>query len=302
MKKDLISLADLSLADIEKILALAAKLKRRNQPKLLRDKALGLIFKKSSTRTRVSFEVAIRQLGGYSTFLRTEDVQIGRGESIADTAKVLSRYLNGIVIRTFDHNEIVEFAKNASIPVINGLTDLSHPCQVLCDLFTILERKKRLQGLKVAYIGDGSNNMAHSWIYAAIKAGIELTIATPKKYPPSAAVQKAVRAFTSQKGRFTVTVDPQAAALGADVLYTDVWVSMGQEKERDEKIRAFRPYQVNAQLVALAKRDCMVMHCLPAHRGEEITADVIDGKHSVVFDQAENRLHVQKAILALLMG
>jgi ornithine carbamoyltransferase len=299
--KNLISLAEVPPSAIDEILSLAARLKKKNLPDLLKGKALGLVFKKSSTRTRVSFEVAIHQLGGYAIFLRTEDVQIGRGETVSDTAKVLSRYLDGMVIRTFDHNEIIEYAKNATIPVINGLTDLSHPCQVLCDLFTIKEKKKKLAGLKVAYIGDGSNNMAHSWIFAAIKTGIDLSIATPGKYPPAEIIRKIARGFGCQKGSYVVTDDPDAAARGADVIYTDVWVSMGQEKERQKKLRDLKKYQVNGRLLALAKKDCMVMHCLPAHRGEEITADVIDGKNSVIFDQAENRLHVQKAILALLM-
>lgn len=299
--KNLISLAELSLAEINEILALAAKLKRKNQPELLKGKGLGLVFRKSSTRTRVSFEVAIHQLGGFSIFLRTEDVQIGRGETVADTAKVLSRYLDAMVIRTYDHNEIIEYADNATIPVINGLTDLSHPCQVLCDLFTIKEKKRRLEGLKVAYIGDGANNMAHSWIFAAIKTGIDLVIATPKKYPPAEIIRKIARGFKNPKGSYTIIDDPYAAARGADVIYTDVWVSMGQEKEGFKKLKELKPYQVNSRLVSLAKKNCIVMHCLPAHRDEEITAEVIDGKNSVIFDQAENRLHVQKAILALLM-
>ncbi|MDP8262769.1 MAG: ornithine carbamoyltransferase [Candidatus Ancaeobacter aquaticus] len=300
--KDLISLADLSHTQIKDILTVADKLKKKNQPMLLKDKALALIFKKSSTRTRVSFEVAIYQLGGYSTFLRTEDVQIGRGESIADTAKVLSRYIDGIVIRTFDHSEIIELAQNATIPVINGLSDYSHPCQVLCDLMTIKEKRGKLNGLKVAFIGDGSSNMAHSWMFGAVKMGIHLAVATPRQYQPLPEVQRIAKSCKDGKGSFYITSDPNEAAKNADILYTDVFVSMGQEKEMKNRLKTFKPYQITQKLLDRAHKKCMVMHCLPAHRGQEIAADVIDGPQSVVFDQAENRLHVQKGILALLMS
>lgn len=299
--KDLLSIKDLTPAEINEILDLAKKLKAKRITKDLEGKTLGMLFKKSSTRTRVSFEVAMNQLGGHALFLSPEDVQLNRGETVGDTARVLSRYVDGMVIRTFEHKELEDFARYASIPVINGLSDWSHPCQVLSDLFTIVEKRKKLKGLKVAYIGDGSNNMATSWLFGAAKMGMHLSLATPDGYPPDARAMKLVKEMTTNGAVTEVSHDPIRAASQADVVYTDVWVSMGQEKDEAERLEAFEPYQINRRLLEKAKPGCLVMHCLPAHRGQEITDEVLESRQSIVFEQAENRLHTQKAILKLLL-
>jgi len=302
MKKDLLSVYDFDPADFKAIFEKAARLKKLlkagevHHP--LKGKTLGMIFDKSSTRTRISFEVGMFQLGGIALFLSSRDTQIGRGESIRDTARIMSRYLNGIMIRTYAQEAVEEFARYADIPVINGLTDLLHPCQILSDLFTILEVKGSYERRKIAYIGDG-NNVANSWLNAAARLPIRLALACPEGYEPSAFIFE--RAEKSAKEGVSLHRDPAEAAEQADVIYTDVWASMGQEAQKAERAEAFKPYQVNRELVARAKKDAIVMHCLPAHRGEEITSDVLDGPQSAVIDQAENRLHVQKAILEILM-
>jgi ornithine carbamoyltransferase len=260
---------------------------------------LGMIFDKASTRTRISFEVGMYQLGGMAIFLSGRDTQLGRGESIADTARIMSRYLNGVMIRTYDHRIVEEFASYATIPVINGLTDLLHPCQILSDLFTLIEIRGGYEGMKIAYIGDG-NNIANSWINAAVRLPFHLSLACPEGYDPDQAILK--RGMNEAAASIAVYRDPLAAAKDADVIYTDVWASMGQEDQRETRIRDFQAFQVNMQLLSQARKDVIIMHCLPAHRGEEITAEVIDGVHSVIIDQAENRLHVQKAILELLLN
>jgi len=298
--KDLISVKDLTSEEIYTILALTKKLKKKNK-KLLKDKSLGLIFEKPSTRTRVSFEVGIYQLGGIGLYLNRNDLQIGRGETVKDTAMTLSRYLNGIMIRAFSHSMVEELAKYASIPVINGLTDLLHPCQALSDFFTILEYKRRVSNLKIGFVGDG-NNVANSLIITAAKMGANITVASPVGYTVKNEIQIIGKDIAKQAGsKIEFTEDPAEAANNADVLYTDVWVSMGQESEQGKRNETFQNYQINKTLLKNAKDDVIVMHCLPAHRGEEITDDIVDGKNSVVFDQAENRLHTQKAIMALLM-
>ena len=302
MKKDLLNIYDLEPDDFDTIWKKAAKLKKAlkaGKPHAsLKGKTLGMIFDKSSTRTRISFEVGMYQLGGIALFLNSRDTQIGRGEPISDSARMMSRYLNGIMIRTFSQKSVEDFAQNASIPVINGLTDLLHPCQILSDLFTIREKKGSYDKLKVAYIGDG-NNIANSWIEAAARLPIGLTLACPKGYDPDAEIM--ARCKKEAKEGITLYRDPMEAARNADVLYTDVWVSMGQESEDRERKKIFKNYQINKKLLKEAKKDAIVMHCLPAHRGEEISSDVIDGRQSVVIDQAENRLHVQKAILEILL-
>lgn len=302
MKKDLLNVYDLDAADFEKIWQKARKLKKsltEGKPHAsLKGKTLGMIFDKSSTRTRISFEVGMYQLGGIALFLTSRDTQIGRGEPIYDSAKMMSRYLNGIMIRTFAQSSVEEFACHASIPVINGLTDLLHPCQILSDLFTIKEKKGAYDKLKIAYVGDG-NNIANTWIEAAARLPIELSLACPKGYDPD----KKIMAIGKKEAKEGITLyrDPLEAAQNADVLYTDVWTSMGQEAEQEDRKKIFKNYQINKKLLKEAKKDAIVMHCLPAHRGEEIAADVIDGPQSVVIDQAENRLHVQKAILEILL-
>jgi len=303
--RDFLCLRDLTEAELELVFRVTEDLKARQragQPHpWLAGKSLGMIFQKASTRTRVSFEVGMYQLGGQPLFLSSRDLQLGRGETIADTARVLSRYLDGIMIRTYAQEEVEELARHATIPVINGLTDLLHPCQALADLFTIREKRGKLAGLKLAYVGDG-NNVAHSLLIGGAKVGLEVWIASPAGYAPKDEIVAEAEALAAQTGaKITITQDPKAAAAGADVLYTDVWASMGQEAEAEERRRIFAPYQLNEDLVALAKENVLVMHCLPAHRGEEITDEVIDGPHSVVWDQAENRLHTQKALLLLLM-
>ena len=305
---DLLSIHELRAGDVEEILTLAADLKAKQKAgiphKLLAGKTLGMIFEKSSTRTRVSFEVGMYQLGGQALFLSSRDLQLGRGEPIKDTARVLSRYLDGIMIRTYGHERIEELARYADIPVINALSDLLHPCQALTDLLTIREYKgKNLAGLKMAYVGDG-NNMTHSLMYAAAKVGMNFAAATPEGYEPNAEVVAHAKADAAATGAtVTITHNPMEAVAGADVIVTDTWASMGQEAEHDARTAVFRPYQVNWELVAESgNARCIVMHCLPAYRGEEITEDVFEEFADVIFDEAENRLHVQKAIMALVMG
>ena len=303
--KSLISIADLSIEEIYQIFAVSNSLKLKlitGEPhRLLEGKTLGMIFAKPSTRTRVSFETGIYQLGGIGLYLGPNDLQLKRGESIADTAKVLSRYLNGIMIRTFNHQDVIDLARYGSIPVINGLTDLLHPCQVLADLYTVLEKKRVLQGLKLAYIGDG-NNMAHSLLNGCSKVGMNISIASPKGYKPNEDIVNKAKEFAAYMGSKVEILDtPTEAVKNADVIYTDVWASMGQEAEAKERIKRFEGFQVNEELVKLAKEDYLFMHCLPAHRGEEVTDGICDSPNSIIFDEAENRLHVQKAIMALLM-
>ncbi|OIP88912.1 MAG: ornithine carbamoyltransferase [Syntrophaceae bacterium CG2_30_49_12] len=302
MKKDLLSVYDLQVLDFELIFEKAKKLK-----KMLRDghtyaplkgKTLGMIFDKPSTRTRISFEVGMYQLGGMAVFLSSRDTQSARGESIADTARIMSRYLDGIMIRTYSQSSVEEFAGYATIPVINGLTDLLHPCQILSDLFTIIEKKGTYENLKIAYVGDG-NNIANSWINAAARLPFHLALACPEGYEPDTGILERGRR-DAERG-VTLYRNPCDVVRDADVVYTDVWASMGQEAEREERAGVFKEYQINRELLRGARRDVIVMHCLPAHRGEEIAAEVIDGPYSVVFDQAENRLHVQKAILEILL-
>ncbi len=299
---NLLTIHDLEKSDIDNLLEKAVALKERHKRGIphqpLKGKVLGLIFEKPSTRTRVSFETAICHLGGNSIFLSHIDSQIGRGEPIKDTARVMSRYVDAVVIRTYGHEIIEEYARYSTVPVINGLTDLHHPCQVLADIMTIVEKKGGYKGLKVVWIGDG-NNMANSWIEAAARLGIELRLACPKGFQPDTGVLEKARAM---KGSFVEVVNnPKEAIREADVLNTDVWASMGHEKERKNRLMAFKGYQIGPEMLELTKKDVMVMHCLPAHRGEEITEEVLEGPNSVVWDQAENRLHMQKAILELLL-
>lgn len=303
--KDFISLHDLTKEEIASLLKLSLKLKDETKKgiehHILKGKTLGMIFSKSSTRTRVSFEVGMTQLGGYPLFLSANDIQLGRGETIYDTAKVLERYLDGIMIRTFDHKDVLELAEHADIPVINALTDLLHPCQVLADLQTVYEKKGTLEGLKFAYIGDG-NNMAHSIMYGCTKMGIDCAIATPEGYEPDLEVTENAKADAKKSAsKLIITKDPVEAIKDADIVYTDTWVSMGQEAEKAERIKVFMPYQIDKKLFSYAKDDAIFMHCLPAYRGYEVTEDVIDGPNSVIFDEAENRLHAQKAVMATLM-
>lgn len=303
--KHLISIHDLTIDEINKIFELSALLKKclkeGKDHSYLKGKTLGMIFTKSSTRTRVSFEVGMYQLGGYPLFLSSNDIQLGRGETIYDTAQVLSRYLDGIMIRTYDHEDVLELAKYGSIPVINGLTDLMHPCQVLADLFTVYEKKGQLKGLKLAYIGDG-NNMAHSLLHGCSKVGMDIAVATPKGFEcNNSIVGEALEDAKVSGADILITNDPAKAINNADIVYTDTWISMGQEAEKKERIRVFRPYQINKELFSLAKSDALFLHCLPAYRGFEVTDGIIDGPNSVIFDEAENRLHVQKAIMVKLM-
>jgi ornithine carbamoyltransferase len=303
--RDFIAISDYTTEEIFEIFDVARQLKKLQHERiphhLLAGKTLGMIFQKPSTRTRVSFEAGIYYLGGYGLFLSPSDLQMGRGETIKDTALTLSRYLDGIMIRTFDHEEVLELAHYASIPVINGLTDLMHPCQVMGDLLTALEYKGGLSGLKCAYIGDG-NNMCHSLLEGGARVGMHVTVACPPGFEPEESILSRARQEAQATGaRLEVIEDPWAAVAEADLIYTDVWASMGQEKDAAEKEKHFARYQVNSKLVAAARPDVIVMHCLPAKRGREITDEVMDGRHSVVFDEAENRLHAQKAIMALLM-
>lgn len=304
--RDFLELDDYSPEEIQYLIDLAVEIKRKHkngeayQP--LKGKTLGLIFEKSSTRTRVSFEVGMYQLGGHALFLSKNDIQLGRGEPISDMAQVMSRYLDGIMIRTFGHDNVVELARYASVPVINGLSDLAHPCQVLADYQTLYEQKGKLKGLKLAYIGDG-NNMAHSLLIGGAKLGVHVSIASPAGYEPDPSVVAVSREIAKQTGsEIVITQSPQEAVKDADEIYTDVWASMGFEEEQKERELAFADFQVNEELVKLAKPDYLFLHCLPAHRGEEVSAGVIDGPNSVIFDEAENRLHAQKALLVALMG
>lgn len=304
MPNAFVSLADYSTEELRKLIALAHDVKRN--PRAYRDacegQTLAMIFQKPSLRTRVSFQTGIYQLGGQGIYLGPTDIQLHRGETIADTAAVLSRYVDGIMARVFGHSDIVDLAVNASVPVINGLSDFNHPCQVLADLQTVSEKFGRLEGLKFAYIGDG-NNMAHSIMYGCAKMGMHVAVGHPKGYAPEAEVTTRTREFAAVHGTAVqVTEDPMEAAADADVVYTDVWTSMGQEDEAAERLKRFEGFQVNAEMMGKAKPGAIFMHCLPAHRGEEVSADVIDGPQSVVFDEAENRLHAQKAIMIQLMG
>lgn len=304
--KDLLSIHDLTSEEVERILTMAQKLKRMQKigvpHEYCKGKTLAMLFSKASTRTRISFETGFHQLGGHAIYLSDKDSQIGRGEPIRDTARVLSRMVDGIMVRTFAHASAVELAAYASIPVINGLTDLLHPCQALTDLLTIREHRKTFKGRKLVYVGDG-NNMAHSLMYACAKVGMNMVCASPRGYQPDPVVVKQAQEDAALTG-CTVTVEENIfkAAENADVLYADVWTSMGEEAERDARMAALHEYQINSELLKVAREDALVMHCLPAHRGEEITEKVLEGPQSVVWDEAENRLHTQKAIMALLMS
>ena len=303
MKKDFLALSQFSKAELDAIFALTKDLKNKQKSgvehHLLKGKSLAMIFEKSSTRTRISFEVGMYQLGGHPLFINGKDSQMGRGEPIKDSARVIARYCDGVMIRTFAQATVEEFARYASVPIINGLTDLHHPCQIMADVFTVIEHKGSYQGLKFAWVGDG-NNMANSWIEAAAIFGFDLTLACPEGYDPDPTVLAWARANAASQ--IVVTRDPKEAARDADVLNTDVWASMGKEEEQKIREKAFAGFQLNEELLDLAKVNAMVLHCLPAHRGEEISDDVFEGPHSAVWDEAENRLHVQKAIMATLMG
>lgn len=304
--RDLVELTDYTTEEIQYLLDLAIELKRKQKTgetfRPLEGKTLGMIFEKSSTRTRVSFEVGMFQLGGHALFLSKNDIQLGRGEAIPDTAGVLSRYLDGIMIRTFGHENVTELAKYADIPVINALSDLGHPCQVLADLQTIQEHKGSLRGRKLAYIGDG-NNMAHSLLLGGAKMGMDVSIASPEGYESDADIVRQAREIANVTGaKISIVRDAREAIENADAVYTDVWASMGFEEEQKVRELAFKDYQVNEELVQHAKSDYLFLHCLPAHRGEEVSAGVIDGQNSVIFDEAENRLHAQKAVMATLMA
>ena len=306
INKDLITIHDLSVGEVATILDVSRKLKKKlklGEPhEYLKGKTLAMIFSKASTRTRVSFETGFHQLGGHPIYMTEATSQIGRGEPVKDTARVLSRFVDGIMIRTFSHAAVKELADYATVPVINGLTDLLHPCQALTDIFTIMEYKDVLKGRKLVYVGDG-NNMAHSLMFACAKVGMNMVCASPKGYQPDPQVVAKAKIDAAITGAtITVQEDMFDAVKGADVLYTDVWTSMGEEAEREKRMKDLHDYQINQELLEQARPDAMVLHCLPAHRGEEITDEVIEGPQSAVFDQAENRLHVQKAIMALLMS
>lgn len=299
--KHLLTVSDLSREEILSLFDFAAKLKamqKAGKPhELLKGKLLAMIFEKSSTRTRVSFEAGMFQLGGHAMFLSKDDIQLGRGETVADTARVLSRYVDAIMIRTFEHTKAEELARHADVPVINGLTDTYHPCQALADFFTIYEHRKSLNGVKLAYVGDG-NNVAHSLMLGGAILGMHIALATPDVYKPAEQViEKAIQLSKAQGGTITLQHDPHEAAKGADFIYTDVWVSMGQEDDADDRRCALHNYRINRSLVSLCDPGCKVMHCLPAHRGEEIDSEVMDSEISIVYEQAENRLHIQKALL-----
>ena len=302
MKKDLITILDLSVEEIDALLARASALKEKWKEGVLQPtlagRTLGLLFDKPSTRTRVSFEVAMYQLGGQVVFMSSKETQLSRDESLQDTALVLSRYIDGLVVRTYDDDNLQELARHAEISVINGLTDLYHPCQVLGDILTIREKKTDLQALQVAWVGDG-NNVAHSWINAAARLNFQLSLACPAGYEPKKEILQEGQELAGDRIHFSH--DPVQAVRNADVINTDVWTSMGQEEERQERLAAFKNYQLNAALVREAKPDVVVMHCLPAHRGEEITDEVMDGPNSAIFDQAENRMHLQRALLDWLL-
>lgn len=304
-QRHLLSLKDFTKVEIEEVFALAADMKKNpvGYRQALAGKTLGMLFQKPSTRTRVSFEVGMFQLGGYGLFLGGDQLQLQRGETLADTAKVLSGYVDGIVARVFSQQDVVDLARHATVPVINGLSDQLHPCQALTDFFTLHELRGDLAGVKLAYVGDG-NNVCNELMFGAVKLGVQMTVASPAAYQPNQLIVKAA-ARDAQKAKAAVPMvvtDPAAAVQFADAVYTDVWTSMGQEGESEARLQAFQGFAVTAQLMSGAKKDAVFMHCLPAHRGEEVTAEVIDGPQSIVFQQAENRLHVQKAILATLMG
>jgi ornithine carbamoyltransferase len=303
MQKHFLKLSDFTKGELDALFALTRDLKGKQKKgvehHLLKGKTLAMIFEKSSTRTRVSFEVGIYQLGGHGLFISSGTSQMGRGEPIKDTARTIARYCDGVMIRTYGQEIVDEFARYSSVPVINGLTDRFHPCQIMADLFTVIEARGRYEGLKFAWVGDG-NNMANTWIEAAAIFGFDLTLACPTGYEPDAQVLAWAQA--KAPGKITLTADPREAVKDADVLNTDVWASMGQEAEQQARVKAFAGYQLDEALVDMAQGNCMVLHCLPAHRGEEISDDVIEGPHSAVWDEAENRLHVQKAIMARLMG
>jgi ornithine carbamoyltransferase len=303
MKRDLLTILDLSMEEIESLLQRAAILKEQLQKgevkTTLEGKTLGLLFDKPSTRTRVSFEVAMYQLGGQVVFMSSQETQLSRDESLRDTALVLSRYIDGLVVRTYEDVNLQELARHAEIPVINGLTDLYHPCQVLGDILTVREKKGEFHSLRVAWVGDG-NNVAHSWINAAARLGFHLSLACPPGYEPKNDILQRAQGLVAD--RIHLGHNPREAVSGADVINTDVWTSMGQNGERQRRLKAFQGYQLNADLIRQAKADAIVMHCLPAHRGEEITDEVMDGPNSVVFDQAENRMHLQRALLDWLLG
>ena len=304
--RHLATLHDLTLEEMREIfrvsIDLKKKLKAGEATPVLKGKTLAMVFQKPSTRTRVSFEVGIFQLGGVGLYLGPNDLQLKRGETIADTAQALSRYVDGIMARVFAHQDILDLCKYSRVPVINGLSDLTHPCQVLADLLTLIERRgANLKGMKLAYVGDG-NNMAHSLMVGCVKMGMDVSVATPKGYEPKPEIVEWALADAKETGaKVEVALDPVAAVKNADVVYTDVWASMGQEGEHAARVKIFKPYQVNEALVAHAKKDYIFLHCLPAHRGEEVSAGVIDGPHSIIFDEAENRLHAQKGVMALLM-
>jgi ornithine carbamoyltransferase len=302
VNKDFLCLSDWSLEELEKIFTLTSELKSKQKAgtphQLLAGKTLGMLFEKSSTRTRVSFEAGMFHLGGHALFLASGNTQMGRGEPIKDTARCMARYVDGVMIRTYSQQVVEEFAKYSSVPVINGLTDSYHPCQIMADLLTVSEHRENYRDLTYCWIGDG-NNMANSWINAAAVFGFELRVATPAGYEPDAAVCKRA---ADAGAKIFYTKDPREAAQGVQVLNTDVWASMGQEEEQLERAKAFAGYQINMALVNLADPDCVVMHCLPAHRDEEITDEVMESRHAIIYDEAENRLHVQKAIMARLMG
>jgi ornithine carbamoyltransferase len=301
MNKDLVSIKDLSKQDIEEIFALTSAMKKGDiNSKPLEGKSIAMIFTKPSNRTRVSFEVGIFELGGYPVYLGPKEIRIGERETVEDAAKVMSRYIKGVVIRTFDHDDVVKFAKYADVPVINGLSDLFHPCQILADIFTIKE-KIGLEGKKIVYVGDG-NNIVHSWLYGAAKLGLHFVLSTPVEYKVNQDIFDDVLNIAKETGaNIEYIEDPQEAVVGADVIYTDVWASMGKEKEEEAREKHFSAYKVDEKLVSKANKDYLFMHCLPAHRGKEVADEVIDGPNSVVCDEAENRLHVQKAILSLLI-
>ena len=302
MPSHLLSLTDLSYEDLIDILDIASDLKekraRGKTSTVLKNKSLAMIFEKSSTRTRISFEVAMTELGGHAIYLNYKDIQLGRGESVADTARVISRYVHAIMARVYKHETLTGLSKYSTVPIINGLSDLEHPCQILADLLTIREYKGKLKGLNFSWIGDG-NNVCNSAILACALTGMKITVACPEGYEPNSEILNKARDLG---GTVNVIRDPMKAAKNADILYTDVWVSMGDEEEYDQRLRDFKPYQINSKLLEQAKHDVMILHCLPAHRGEEITAEVVDGPNSAVFDQAENRLHAQKALLLKLLS
>ena len=302
MKKDFLSFNDIDEHELESIIADAMRLKRLKSAgtahEFLRGKSLGMIFEKASTRTRVSFEVGMTDLGGHALFLNPQDMQLGRGEEVRDTARVLARYVDAVMIRAYKHANIEEFARHSTVPVVNGLSDIQHPCQVLADIMTLTERFRDLRDLRLAWIGDG-NNVCNSWILSSALTGMEIVIASPPSYQPKDALINQARAAG---GRITIVTDPEEAVRDADVLYTDIWVSMGDEQERAERLKALKGYTIDSRLLAQAPPDALVMHCLPAHRGEEITDEVMEGPQSIVWDQAENRLHAQKALLVRLLA